>query len=154
MFGQVELRSSSQGSRTVATLSECRNGTQATYGFINLGGTSSYERGVLSPGDLVTATIEKVNTTWKLTLKNVTRRWSVSKTSTYIRLTEYFIGVASANAPLAKFPPFAFSSAAVNGAPLGGDSPNTISMVTNNVLRATPTPIQNGTIFQVTWKRK
>jgi hypothetical protein len=110
------------------------------------------------PGDVMNASVsvDRVGR-FKLSITNMTRRWTASTTqrATAELSSAEVIAEAPSNSsgivPLTNFGSVKFTSATVNGAVIDSFNPDRIDMASGGVTKASTGPLNNGS-FIVTWK--
>jgi len=152
------------GSSTVeqtGSEADCSNGTPQYYAWYEM--YPAYPVNFSSPvrpGDHLTSSVSSNGSgSFTLYLADTTRGWShtVKKTlRSAKRASAEIIAEAPSSTggvlPLADFGSVSFDGTSVNGSPLGGYSPDRITMATGSTTKATTSSLSGGQNFSVTWK--
>lgn len=140
---------------------ECLNRQRKYIVNFLIGTTRSTATKPAAPGELIDVTISRTNSSFRMTIANRNRGWSLTKTGSTSIPDQVFAGLETVvdvshddrPIPLTNFGTFKFSSARVNNANFGSYTAFPFDLVTNNVLRAKTANIANGSgDFTVAWK--
>lgn len=138
-----------------AVISSCGSGRVTHQVMFHLGSSPTLIQSPVMTGDKINASIQKVGTSWKLTMQNATRGWTASKTTPFKPQSEYFVGINEPQeAVIPKLTkPVPFTNTLVNGQPLKAAAPNRIILQEGTKVKALPSAIgADGKSFTVTWK--
>ncbi|GAA2829703.1 G1 family glutamic endopeptidase [Kitasatospora sp. CM 4170] len=123
-----------------------------------------YYNDPVEPGDELWARVAIIGTNrYELLLRNVTKKWTElsyaeppegadPKRASAEVVVEAASRVAGEPRVLTDFGTVSFTTAKVNGQPLGDSDPDEVTMVRDGIVRATPSPLTDGgTAFELTW---
>ncbi|MFZ0215897.1 MAG: G1 family glutamic endopeptidase [Candidatus Dormiibacterota bacterium] len=143
------------------TDADCLNGTPSYYGWFELYPRGTVElNGTVRPGDSMSATVTAYGGgAFQLTIIDYTENW-------YYQTTQYVYGAGLLSAeviaeapstnygvlPLTDFGTVNFSSATVNGYPIGDFATEGLTMVEGGAVRAAPTYLSGAENFTVYWE--
>lgn len=118
--------------------------------------------GKVKPGDHFSASVtESSGGKFKLVLTDSTENWTQTINKTYsgaaLASAEVIAEAPSSGSgvlPLTNFGTANFTSATVNGEPIGDYNPDAITMASGSTTKATTSALSGGSAFSVTWNHK
>ncbi|HWG01037.1 MAG TPA: G1 family glutamic endopeptidase [Trebonia sp.] len=156
---------SSQSVEQTGTDTDCSGGRPQYYGWYEMYPNPSYSFGhSISAGDTINASVVyQGSNSYKLTLSDTTKGWSVNTTKTLSGAPRSSAEViieapcctnSGGPLPLADFGTVNFSNSLVNGSAIGNSSPVEITMVDSSGQdKDTVSSLSGGENFSATWKR-